>query len=52
VPGAADPPARRCPYEAALALADAPDETALRDALNILADLGARPRSGSPADAC
>jgi tetratricopeptide (TPR) repeat protein len=34
---------RRCPYEAALALADAPEETALRDALGILADLGARP---------
>jgi DNA-binding CsgD family transcriptional regulator/tetratricopeptide (TPR) repeat protein len=34
---------RSCPYEAALALADADDEQALRSALAALRDLGARP---------
>ena len=32
-----------CPYEAALALADADDESALRQSLDALQDLGARP---------
>ena len=32
-----------CPYDAAMALADAPDEAALREALAILAGLGAYP---------
>jgi DNA-binding CsgD family transcriptional regulator/tetratricopeptide (TPR) repeat protein len=33
----------RCPYEAAMALADAPDEAALREALGLLTGLGAGP---------
>jgi len=32
-----------CTYDAAMALADAPDEAALREALDILTSLGARP---------
>jgi DNA-binding SARP family transcriptional activator/tetratricopeptide (TPR) repeat protein len=32
-----------CPYDAAMALADAPDQAALREALGILTSLGARP---------
>ncbi len=31
-----------CPYESAMALAEAPDEAALRDALGVLTSLGAR----------
>jgi DNA-binding NarL/FixJ family response regulator len=32
-----------CPYEAAMALASAPDEAAVREALSIFTDLGASP---------
>ena len=32
-----------CPYDAAMALADAPDEEALREALGIVTGLGAQP---------
>src|SRR5881296_1774206 len=41
-----------CTYDAAMALADAPDEAALREALGILTGLGARPRPGLSASVC
>ena len=36
-----------CTYDAAMALADPPDEAALREALGILTSPGARPAAGS-----